>query len=198
MWAPDLARGTLRRPSTSQRGTAAIEFAIIALVFFTLVFGVIEVARLLYIYNTLQEVTRRAVAAAVNVYPNDAANIARIKQYSVFRDSPGELILAAPITDQYIRFSYLNNSLSVIPASAWPSSAAKNREVCMKNPNADTCIRFVQAQVCEPDTTDSCKAPTSPTFIPLINLSPTLHKATTISTVESLGYTSGTLPCPCT
>jgi hypothetical protein len=42
-----------------------------------------------------------------------------------------------------------------------------------------------------------CKAPTSQMFIPLVNLSPTLQKATTIATVESLGYVPGALPCPC-
>lgn len=198
MPAIDMAQRKRSCPSISQNGTAAVEFAILALLFFTLVFGIIEVSRLLFVYNTLQEVTRRAVAAAVHVYPNDTAAIAKLKQRAVFRDSPGELILAAPITDKYIRLSYLRHDLSVIPESDWPASAAENKEVCMKNPNADNCIRFVQAQVCTPEMTDACISPRSQMLVPLINMSPTLHKATTIATVESLGYEQGTLPpCPC-
>jgi hypothetical protein len=60
------------------------------------VFGIIEVSRLLFVYNTLQEVTRRAAAAAVNVYPGNAVALAKVKQDAVFRDSPGELVLGRP------------------------------------------------------------------------------------------------------
>ncbi|WP_307164885.1 TadE family protein [Massilia sp. WF1] len=73
MPAIDMAQRKRSCPSISQNGTAAVEFAILALLFFTLVFGIIEVSRLLFVYNTLQEVTRRAVAAAVHVYPYDTA-----------------------------------------------------------------------------------------------------------------------------
>lgn len=186
-----------QRPSISQGGTAAVEFTLLALFFFTLVFGVLEVARLLYVYNTLQEVTRRAAAAAVHVYPTDTDGVASLKQHAIFRDSPGELVLAPPITDSYIRLSYLNYDLSTIPQSDWPASAAKNRSICMKNPNASNCIRFVQVQVCDPGTTDTCNAVKSQMLFPLIDLPVLLHKATTIATAESLGYTPGALPCPC-
>ena len=45
-----------------QRGVAAVEFALGSLLFFTFVFGVIELARALYVYSTMVEVTRRAAA----------------------------------------------------------------------------------------------------------------------------------------
>ncbi|MCC2955251.1 pilus assembly protein [Massilia sp. IC2-477] len=192
MWAADPARRKRR-----QGGTSAIEFALLAAVFFTLVFGVIELARLMYVFNTLQEVTRRAAEAAAHVYPDDADGLARVRQYAVFRDSPGGLILAPPVTDGHIRLSYLNYDLNAIPSGSRPASALLNREICMTNPYAVNCIRFVQAQVCRPDVEGDCEAPTSQMLIPLIDLRIPLHRATTIVTAESLGYVPGGLPCPC-
>jgi hypothetical protein len=167
------------------------------MIFFTFIFGVIEVARLMYVYNTLQEVTRRAAAAAVSVYPNDALEIAKVKQDAVFRNNPGELAAAPPITDAHVRLTYLRYDLSSIPQSSWPSDAANNKRVCMLNPRAANCIRFVQAQVCDPAITDRCEPVRSQMIFPLIDLRVPLHRATTIATVESLGYVPGTSPCPC-
>lgn len=177
-----------------QRGVAAVEFALLAVVFFTFVFGVIEVARLMYVFNTLQEVTRRAAAGAVHIDPNDRTGVARVRQRAVFRDSPGPLTLAPPVTDAHIRISYLNYNLDIIPQGAWPQSAVKNREICTQNPCADDCIRFVQVQVCDPDITDTCEAVASQMILPFVDLRMPLHRATTIVTAESLGYVPGTLP----
>ena len=49
----------------AQRGAAAVEFAIIAMLLFTVLFGIIEFGRLFYVINTVQEVTRRAAREAV-------------------------------------------------------------------------------------------------------------------------------------
>ena len=169
----------------------------LAVIFFTFVFGVIEVARLMFVCNTLQEVTRRAAAAAANVYPKDTSAIAALKQDAVFRTSPGELVLASPVSDQHIRLEYLAYDLTVIPESSWPADAAQNRQICTSNPHAANCIRFAQAQVCEPGTTDTCSPVTSRMLLPLIDLRLPLPKATTITPVGSLGYVAGTPPCGC-
>nr|WP_305907145.1 TadE family protein [Methylomarinum sp. Ch1-1]MDP4519872.1 pilus assembly protein [Methylomarinum sp. Ch1-1] len=47
-----------------QRGASMVEFALIALVFFTLIFGIIEFARVMFVYNTLVEATRRGARVA--------------------------------------------------------------------------------------------------------------------------------------
>jgi hypothetical protein len=187
-----------RKPGTRQSGVAAIEFAFLAVIFFTFVFGIMEVSRLLFVYNTLQEVTRRAAAAAVSVYPNDAGEIAKVKQYAVFRGTPGDLVLAPPVTDQHIRLDYLKFDLSVIPQASWPATAAGNRAICMANPHASNCIRFVRASVCDLGSTTACVPVTSSMAVPLIDLRVPLHKATTIAPVESLGYVLGTPPPPVT
>jgi Flp pilus assembly protein TadG len=196
----------LRHPfRLRQEGTAAIEFALLAGLFFTLVFGIIEVARLMYVYGTLQEVTRRAAVAAANVYARDTTALTKVKQYAVFRDSPGELVLASPVTDANIRIEYFaltrdsaSNELSLakIDDSALPTCAAQNRQICMRDPNASNCIRFVQASVCDTANTSTCNPVTSKMLMPLVDLGVKLHKATTITPAESLGYTAGMSPCP--
>jgi hypothetical protein len=199
------SRVTYRPFRLRQAGTAAVEFALLAGVFFTLVFGIIEVARLMFVYGTLQEVTRRAAVAAANVYPLDTASLEKVKQYAVFRDSPGELALASPITNANIRIEYFaltrdatSNELSLvkIPDGSFPSCAAQNRQICMRNPNADNCIRFVQASICDTANTATCQPVTSKMLLPMVDLGVKLHKATTIKPAESLGYTAGMSPCP--
>jgi hypothetical protein len=185
-----------RKPGSRESGVAAIEFALLAFTFFTFVFGIMEVSRLLFVYNTLQEVTRRAAAAAVNVYPSDTTAIAKLKQDAVFRNSPGGLLLAPPVTDQHVRLDYLRFDLSVIPEGSRPASAASNRAICMANPHASNCIRFVQASVCDPASARVCNAVKSDIVFPIVDLGVLLHKATTIAPVESLGYVLGTPPPP--
>lgn len=182
-----------------QAGVAAVEFAMLAVIFFTFVFGIIEIARLLYVFNTLQEVTRRAAGAATSIYATDSDAIARVRQYAIFRDTPGGLILAPPVTDQHVRLEYLRFDLSVIPSGTLPANAAANRGLCMMNPRAANCIRFVQAQVCDPAETGRCNPVRFQMLLPLIDLRMPLHKATTIAPIESFGYVPGTLPpsCPC-
>jgi hypothetical protein len=184
------------RPRTSQSGVAAVEFAVTAVVFFMFVFGILEIARVMYVYNTLQEVTRRAAAAAVNVYPTDTAAITRIKQDAVFRNSPGELMLGPPVTDSHIRIEYLAYDLSVIPKSSLPTCAADNQQICMANPHSGSCVHFVQVHVCDPANTDTCVSAQSKGMFPLVSLPIPLPTAPTIAPIETLGYRQGVAPCP--
>lgn len=201
MSATDQALHRPKHPSTTRLGATSVEVALLSLVFFTLVFGIIEISRLLYVFNTIQEVTRRAAAAAVNVFPTDTAKIDKLKQHAVFRSSPGALVLAPPITDAHVRLEYLKYDLSVIPQGSWPSDAASNKQICDSNPHASSCIRFVQAELCDPGDTSTCKAVLSQMMVPLFDLQVQLDKATTIAAVETLGYVLGTPPtappCPC-
>jgi len=56
-----------------ERGAAAVEFALVATVFFTLLFGVMEFGRLLYLWNTTAEATRRGARIAAVCDLNDGA-----------------------------------------------------------------------------------------------------------------------------
>jgi hypothetical protein len=68
-----------------QKGLYIVEFAIVGLVFFILLFGALEFGRALFVWNTLTEATRRGARLAV-VCPIDHASI---KNVTLFND-PGD------------------------------------------------------------------------------------------------------------
>lgn len=57
------------RPNAN-RGSAAVEFALVSLVFFTLLFGLMEMGRLMFYWNTAAEVTRLGARMAAVCDPN--------------------------------------------------------------------------------------------------------------------------------
>lgn len=69
----------------NQRGTTTVEFAIVGLVFFTLIFTVIEFGRILFSMNVLEEGARRATRVAAVCAVGDAA----ITDAAVFVAMPG-------------------------------------------------------------------------------------------------------------
>lgn len=54
-----------KRPGKKQRGVAAVEFALIAMVFFTLLLGILEFGRVLFTWNSAVETTRYGARVAV-------------------------------------------------------------------------------------------------------------------------------------
>jgi len=63
-----------RNPSR-QRGAAAVEFALLAGFLFTLLFGVIEMSRVLFYWNTATEATRLGARLAVVCDQNSVATV---------------------------------------------------------------------------------------------------------------------------
>ena len=61
-----------------QRGNAAVEFALVASLLFTLVFGIIEFSRVTFYWNAATEVTRLGARLAVVCDFNDATIKARM------------------------------------------------------------------------------------------------------------------------
>jgi len=75
----------MTRSESRQRGTTSVEFAIIGLLFFTVLFGVFEVARAFFVFNALDEVTRRGARMAAVCQINDSA----IREVAIFNASGG-------------------------------------------------------------------------------------------------------------
>lgn len=188
--------------SRRQRGVAAVEFALLVGVFFSFLVGVMELSRAMFFYQTLQEVTRRAASAAAQADFSDTDQLDRIRQYAVLRSTPGELPLGAPVTDLHVRIDYLallrdaagRLTMTPIAPGALPASPALNRQACNVNPNSPSCIRFVQVQICSPDSTATCDRVPYQLMLPLISFDLYLPRATTISVAESLGYEPGQAP----
>jgi TadE-like protein len=205
MWGTDMRQIPVFMAPKRQAGVAAVEFALLAIIFFTFVFGVIEVARAMYVFNTLQEVTRRGAAAAANTSFKDGMALSYVRMHAVFRDSSGPLVLADPITDANVTIDYLSTSkaadgsmsMSHIPAASLPACPARNRLNCMTDPNASNCIRFVRVRVCaSPDDSGNCTPARYKVLFSLIGLSMDLPTAPSIVPAASLGYTVGQMPCP--
>jgi hypothetical protein len=184
---------------TKQAGSVAVEFSLVAVIFFTVMFATLELARVEYLLNALVEVTRRAATAAANVDYRDISKLQHVQANAVFRDSAGPLALGAPVTSDNIMIDYLwlsSVDWDVQHISTLPASPAANRLNCMTNPHADTCIRFVRARVCmSMDTSGECERLPYQMAFPFLDLSGMkLPLAETIVPAGSLGATSGAMP----
>jgi hypothetical protein len=188
------------KPRPNQHGGAAVEFALVLIAFLIVVFGIFEIARAMYMFNTLPEVTRRAARAAANISFNDGAALDLARKRAVLDEVSGILPLGTPVTYENIRFEYLYlppKSFALAPISSMPSCPAKNRLNCMADPNGTSCIRAVQASICqEGQGGGSCTRISYQPLFPFINLPLTLPTSITIVTAETLGYRTGDLPCP--
>nr|WP_315253194.1 TadE/TadG family type IV pilus assembly protein [uncultured Duganella sp.] len=186
-----------------QRGATVAEFALCVVVFLGVIFFVLEAARALYLWSTLQEVTRRAAHAAAVSDFSSAATMQQLRQAAILRDSPGMLLLGAPVTDAHVQIDYLSvtrnadDSLTTapIPAGSLPACPAQARLNCAINPQGANCIRFVRARICAPDGPDCGTVPYQPLF-PMTGLSFTLPPAVTLARAESLGFEPGSTLCP--
>lgn len=185
---------------TRQAGGVAVEFSVVAIIFFTVVFATLELARIEFLLNTLEEVTRRAAAAAANADFRDSAAIRKVQTHAVFRDSPGPLAMGDPVTSDNVKIDYLSVSKAtwdLTNMSTLPTCPAANRSNCMNDPHGNNCIRFVRARVCASmDDNGSCSPMSYQMVFPFLDLSGMkLPSAETIVPAGSLGATAGAIPC---
>lgn len=188
------------RTQTRQAGVAAVEFSLVAIIFLTLVFATLELARTEFLLNTLMEVTRRAAAAAANVNFKDNAALQQVQADAVFRNSSGPLALGDPVTAGNVSIDYLSvskASLELQHMTSLPSCPARNRWNCTADSYAENCIRFVRARVCASvDSAGNCQPLRYQMLFPFFDLSGmNLPIAETIVPAGSLGYAVGSMPC---
>ncbi|MCG7201673.1 pilus assembly protein [Marinobacter pelagius] len=95
-----------------QSGLHTVEFAIVGAMFFILLFGTIEFGRLMFVWNTLDEMSRRAARVAV-VCPIEHSAIRRVAMF----DEPGtsgESPILAGLMESNISIDYLTATGGVI------------------------------------------------------------------------------------
>lgn len=187
-----------------QQGVAAVEFALLAIVFFLVFFGIVEAARAMYIINTLQEVTRRAAALAANADFSNATAMQRVRERAIFRDSPGFLAFAQPVSDRHVVIDYMwiqrtGTAMSMVPlpSGSLPASPAANFANCLGNPYSQGCIRLVRVRVCETASADACEPVAYRNLVSLVPFSFGLPTSKTIVTAETLGMPAGVPSCEC-
>lgn len=183
-------------------GSVTAEFAIVMILFMMIVCGVIELARVMYMFNTLQIVSLRAATLAANADFSDGAAMNDVRARAVFRTAPGGLILGAPVTDAHVRIRYLSlgsaggDAMAEISTVGLPACPVNNRITCMADPYSSSCIRMVQAEICDPADASECKGVLYQPLFSLVGLSFALPKATVIVSAETLGALPGEAPCP--
>jgi Flp pilus assembly protein TadG len=86
----------LRRIRADRSGTAAIEFSLVAPVFFALVLGIIDIGRYMWTFNTMQYAVDDAIRAGVvqDLEPEDVE--ARVKETLAHLSAGGLTVEALP------------------------------------------------------------------------------------------------------
>lgn len=119
------SHGSLRL-ARSERGTAVVEFALIAPLLFLLVFGIIEFGRILNTYNELTQIAGQgARAAAVNRNP-DGTTIAAAS--GTVKDVPcgGQTYsIQCQLSNYYAKNDALSNVSVCIPTSGLPAAVGQ-------------------------------------------------------------------------
>ena len=184
-----------KRIKIGQRGVAAVELALVAIPFFLLLLGAIEFGRLMYVWNTVQEVTRNAARQAVVTNFNDDTAINTIKNLAVFRTSPGSLPAALEVTNANIKVSYLSNINGNLSEYPLPLKPSDNIAACLTA--LTSCVRYVE--VCVVSVADasnqgvSCALSTEVSFSPMIGFFTNLNvlkipRSTVRMPAESMGF----------
>jgi hypothetical protein len=175
----------------AQRGVAAVEFALGAVVFFTMVFGIIEMARALYLFSTLVEVNRSAARGGAAADMGDAPTRAAVLGRAMFDAIPGGLPLGGGLNSSNLAVDYLNFNLQTI--SVTNTCPEQNIINCAANPDSSSCIRFVRVRLCADASKAICK---QVRYVPLIGLGfppgiLDLPHFDTVTPAGTLGYRPG-------
>jgi Flp pilus assembly protein TadG len=163
----------LKPSKNKQIGAAAVEFALIALIFFTILFAILEFGRMMYLYNTMQEVTRRGARAAVVRWIDQTNTIKSIAFFG------GTAIPAgAEVTSANMTIDYFNQTGAA--ASPLPTDAGDNLAACGDAARVSSCIYSVRVKI------------TGVSYSPMVSLfsflGVNLPEASVTMHAESLGF----------
>lgn len=164
-------------------------------------FATLGLARMEFLLNTFEEVTRRAASATANADYGDDVAMQNVRADGMFRQSRGPLLMGDPVTAENIKIDYLSVSkatLDLARMSSLPICPEGIRSNCMTVPHGANCIRFVRAQICAAiDSESNCSLMPYQMVFPFLDLGRMkLPSAETVVAAGSLGATLGALPCP--
>ena len=93
-----------------EKGQALLEFAAVTLVFFILVFGIIEFGRALWTWNTIVQATREGARYAVVAIPTSGdTEIMKVVAYNDPNATASSIPVVPGLTEANVRVRYLNN-----------------------------------------------------------------------------------------
>lgn len=99
------------KKNKNQRGAALVEFALVAAVFLTVLFGIVEFGRLLWTHNALTDATRRGARYATLRLNDSSGNLA-VRKMVVYGDPNANPATATPVvsglTTNDVTLAYAN------------------------------------------------------------------------------------------
>jgi hypothetical protein len=157
-----------------QQGLATVEFAVIAALMLLLLFAVIELSRLVFVWNSATEATRRGVRVAVVCPINDPA----IANIAVFNDAttPGASSLLNGLSTSDVLVEYLDSGGNPVDCSGCNCD-----DSCGDPPYVS--IKYVQVSI--PNYTHTLM------LLPPFNVTLTMPPFTSSLPRESLGVVPG-------
>lgn len=147
-------RRTRPFPHLGARGGTAVEFALTLPIFLMFMLGLFEVARAVYLWNALSDVTRNAARAAAMVDAANSGALAALGDQAAMAARAGGMALGSSGLDGRILITHLNGKLERV--DALPGCPSRNIINCNNEPNGNTCVRFVQARLCAPGSGPEC------------------------------------------
>ncbi|MHB8352838.1 MAG: TadE/TadG family type IV pilus assembly protein [Burkholderiales bacterium] len=173
---------------SSERGVTSVEFALVAALLLSLLFGVMELGRILFVWNSAQEVTRRAARDAA------VQGLTLFTPYdAVLQPGTSSGTMAFPgigeITNWTVSIQFMTGDFGALAATAPPTNATLNQSNCTQG--LSPCVTAVQASLCAPGST-----PCQPvSYLPIGIFGSVFQLLLPISTVtlplESAGAISG-------
>ncbi len=160
-----------------QKGINIVEFAIVSLLFFTLLFSIIEFSRFMFIINTLGEASRRGARIAA-VCPINTATRTQIQNVIRFSSTP-----ASVTTGNILNINNSDITISYLQADFTPVSPLSDPAT---DPQYNT-VAFVQVSINIGIQTLAIPASIQTIFPPSV---------TTTLPRESLGRTVANNPAP--
>ena len=171
-----------RQPNMKrQSGAAIVEFALICAIFISLLIATVEFGRMMYVYNSMQEISRRGAREATVRWITDTSAIKSAALFGAGALPGGPEVASSNIFIRYLRANGIDE------VTTPPIDAGDNLAACNDVTRTAECIAYVEVSV------------RNVTYKPLIfnpanvttsrpNIS--LPQATTVVYAESLGFTN--------
>lgn len=131
-----------------QRGASAVEFAFIAVIFFGLLFGIVEFGRLFFSINSVQEITRRAAREQVVRWVDATDTVQRLAVLQPGSTGTVYYPGALDIRNDLVRLDFYNtyaNAVSGTSPITGGATSQSNLNNCLTG--SANCIRFVRARL---------------------------------------------------
>jgi Flp pilus assembly protein TadG len=93
-----------------QQGLTTVETAVVGMLAMIVLLAVFEIARMLFVFNTLEEVTRRGARVAAVCQVNDPA----IQQIAIFNRGSDASSLLRDLTSANVRVQYIDDNGNVV------------------------------------------------------------------------------------